>query len=76
MSWAIKVENLSKRYRIRHNLARAATAPARWLRGERVPSEDFRALKDVSFSVKEGDVLGHHGRWLFRHLYAAGWGLS
>ena len=74
MSFAIRVENLSKRYRIQHaaervpyrtlrdDLVRAATAPLRWLRGQRSRAEDFWALKDVSFEVQQGEVLGIIGR--------------
>ena len=69
----IAVETLGKRYRIRHLaqrrhyatlrdvLASTITAPLRLLRygvqGQSAP-EDFWALKDVSFDVKQGDVLG------------------
>jgi lipopolysaccharide transport system ATP-binding protein len=74
---AIAVERLSKRYRIqrdsggheglRHRLQRAALAPLTLLGGRArrtdVPAgEDFWALRDVSFSVTRGTVLGIVGR--------------
>src|SRR3989442_1482949 len=80
---AIRVENLGKKYRIRHagsepyatmrdTLARAATAPVRWAlsrfrqngsaKTARASVEDFWALKDVAFDVRQGEALGIIGR--------------
>lgn len=71
----IKVENLSKRYEIgrqrqsgdglRHRLEDWMN-PAKWFKGRNAPgersTEDFWALKDVSFEIKQGDVVGIIGR--------------
>jgi len=87
----IDVENLGKKYRIRHQgtprylalrdvVARKFTTPIRWVHdrtrsrnGRQSPGflppistpasrEDFWALKDVSFEVKQGEVVGIIGR--------------
>jgi lipopolysaccharide transport system ATP-binding protein len=66
---AIKVVGLGKRYRfrererystLRETLTRALFTPGRAFR--RKPKDTFWALKDVSFEVKEGEVLGLIGR--------------
>jgi lipopolysaccharide transport system ATP-binding protein len=73
---AICVENLSKRYvlgqrrepkdGLRHLAEQALRAPLRWLKANRKTGApalgEFWALRDVSFKVEEGDVLGVVGR--------------
>jgi lipopolysaccharide transport system ATP-binding protein len=65
---AIDIQNLSKRYLIshrrdasdglRHAVEEALRNPFRWMEGLRkrrqAAREEFWALKDVSFSVKQG----------------------
>jgi lipopolysaccharide transport system ATP-binding protein len=68
---AIRVENLSKQYEItlgknRHDTLRDQIADAFKLlfrqNGSSVRQESFWALKDVSFEVKSGEVIGVVGR--------------
>jgi lipopolysaccharide transport system ATP-binding protein len=72
--YAIKVEGLGKQYRLggksearyrtlRDSISGVFTWPARMLRGElRDNSEKIWALRDISFEVRDGQVLGVIGR--------------
>jgi lipopolysaccharide transport system ATP-binding protein len=70
---AIRVDNVSKSYRITHHskndtlrelISDVGRSVFRWERrtNARVSSEEFWALKDVSFEVRVGEVLGIIGR--------------
>lgn len=63
MDAAIQVENLSKTYR-RYHRDRPATLQEAVLRGLRrlAPAEELYALRDLSFSVAPGQMLGVIGR--------------
>jgi lipopolysaccharide transport system ATP-binding protein len=72
--WVVKIENLGKVYRVRHELENyryvalrdvIAGGFKRLVRGAnsaRPTSEDFWAVKDVSFEIKQGEVVGIIGR--------------
>jgi lipopolysaccharide transport system ATP-binding protein len=72
MSAIIRVDSLSKQYQVggqarsyktlRETLAEAARAPFRWKRSGPGADETFWALKDVSFEVTPGEILGIVGR--------------
>lgn len=73
MNTAIRVENLSKKYLLggsspgqgglRHVIEELVTRPAALLTPDSKPEErEFWALRDVSFSVRRGEVVGIIGR--------------
>jgi len=73
-NWAISINNLGKRYRIRHETERPQYVALRDVIADRAKrlfrtpgstrptSEDFWALKNVSFEIKHGEMVGIIGR--------------
>ena len=72
---AISIEDLGKRYRVgrqlakgdglRHAMEAALRSPVAWIRKRREQSskeEDFWALRNISATIQEGDVVGVLGR--------------
>lgn len=62
MTAAIEIEHVTKRFRLYKE--KMQSAKERIIKFGRVPYEDFYALKDVSFTVTEGQttgLLGHNG---------------
>lgn len=72
MEKIIEVHNLSKSYKIgerresyyslRDEMVKLVKKPIQWMSGQKTNKKDFWALKDVSFSVKKGEVIGIIGR--------------
>ena len=61
------MRGLSKRYTLAHNAPKHTLASEALLHtlktfGRKAPTEDFWALKDVSFDIHKGDVVGIIGR--------------
>ena len=59
---AIEVNNLSIKFRLTHDHIRSIKEYVVALLQKKIRYEDFWALKDVSFTVEKGDVVGIIGR--------------
>jgi ABC-2 type transport system ATP-binding protein len=57
---AVDVKDVSKRFRLAHG--KYNSLKERLIHGGRTPTEDFWALRNVSFQVREGETVGILGR--------------
>ncbi|MCL5782030.1 MAG: ABC transporter ATP-binding protein [Patescibacteria group bacterium] len=68
MTKMIEIENLSKKYPIRHSTARYGTLRDDMMQfirhpfAKRTKKEEFWALKDINLTINKGDVVGIIGR--------------
>ena len=58
----IGIENLGKKYHLRHHGQATLKSTVLGLLGKRPAREDFWALRNVSFSLRQGETLGIIGR--------------
>ncbi len=60
MAVAVEIAKVSKRFRLYHE--RYSSLKERIIHGGRIPYDDFWALRDIDYEIKEGQTLGILGR--------------
>ncbi|MCL4314047.1 MAG: ABC transporter ATP-binding protein [Actinobacteria bacterium] len=60
MAVAVKIAKVSKRFRLYHE--RYSSLKERIIHGGKIPYDDFWALRDIDYEIKEGQTLGILGR--------------